>query len=97
MPKINDEEFNRLLAEKKFAEAKALVKSYIDQAWTKEDEGEFYVGLITQYLEMSNKINTAYITELQEAKKDLDRLDKAQSRVHQTLDINKLKEDIDSM
>lgn len=97
MPKINDEEFNRLLADKKFVEAKALVKSYIDQEWTKEDEGELYVSLITQYLEMTNKINTAYIIELQEAKKDLDRLDKAQSRVHQTLDINKIREDINSM
>lgn len=97
MPTIDNEQFDLLLSEGKYEEAKQLLKDFIDSEWTKDDEGEYYVGLIEEYLKMSNAINQAYLDEVAEIEAQLKQLDEIQSDADKNVALNNIRDDIAKM
>jgi|GEM_PF-2135016 len=97
MAKIDNQQFNDLIKQGKLDEAKKLLKEFFAGDWDKSDEGEYYVNLITEYMEMSNTINTAYIQHLQEIKKQLDELDEIKNETDKQHAIGDIKKQIESL
>ncbi len=97
MPNIDNEQFNQLLSEGKFEEAKQLIRDFLNSEWTKDDEGEYYVGLITEYMKMSNAINQAYLEEVAEIEAQLKQLDEIQNDADKNVALNNIRDEISKM
>lgn len=97
MNKLNKGLFDQLIAEKKFTEAKELLRQFFSEEISEVDEGEYYVNLMTEYLEMSNVINRAYIEEMQDIKQNLEVLSEAKQKFHKDFDIDQVRKDISEM
>ncbi len=97
MPNLDNVQFNELLSQGKYDEAKALLKTFINSEWTKEDQGEYYVNLVEEYIELSNNINKAYITELLQIKKSLEELDNIESEVDKSFELKRIRDEISNL
>lgn len=97
MAKIDNQKFNELVKAGKYDEAKQLLKEFFAGEWETVDEGEYYVNLMTEYMEMSNVINTAYIQHLQEIKKQLDELDSIKNEADKQHAIGNIKKQIEDL
>ncbi len=97
MAELNNELFNQLLNEGKYQEAKEILKSFVDSEWTKEDEGAYYVDLVTKYINMSNTINEAYIEELIELKQALEDLDQIQNEADKNTELSRIRDEISKL
>lgn len=53
-----------LLSQRNFAEAKKMVDAVVDQELAPEERGEVYVKIAALYLDITNKINDAYIAQM---------------------------------
>ena len=60
-------DLEKLFAEKKNAEAQALIKELLSERMTSEERGESLVNLAALYLDITNSINGQYAEALTEA------------------------------
>ncbi len=60
-------DLEKLFAEKKNAEAQALIKELLSERMTSEERGESLVNLAALYLDITNSINSQYAEALTEA------------------------------
>ena len=97
MANIDNAKFNELLKQGKIEEAKQLLKDFINSEWTKEDEGEYYVNLISEYIQMSNTINKAYLTEVKHLTEALDKLDDIENESEKNAELGKIRDQINSL
>lgn len=94
---LDTNEFNRLITEKKFDEAKELLRSFFETEMDQNDEGEYYVEMMTEYLEMSNRINAAYIEEMTTMRQQLKQLNEVDVEIKNKVDTGQIRRDIDKL
>ena len=97
MSNLNNDEFNRLIGEKKFDEAKAMLREFFETELNESDEGEYYVTIMAEYLEMSNRINAAYISEMKSIKSRMAELDEIEGEIGKSVDTDQIRKDIESL
>lgn len=97
MPQLDNDQFNQLLNAGRYDEAKALLKGFVDSEWTQKDDGEYYVNLVEEYIEASNMINKAYITELLQIKKSLEALDNIENEADKNFELKRIRDEISGL
>lgn len=97
MKKIDTDTFNQLVDEKKFDEAKELLRDFFEEEMSETDEGEYYVEMMTEYLRMSNLINEAYIAEMQDLKAKLKEVDEIGNKVSEVINLEQIRGDIEKL
>jgi hypothetical protein len=94
MANLDSTKFNQLLSEGKTEEAKQLLRDFIDSEWTKDDDGEYYVGLITEYINKADAINEVYLDELKNISRQLQELDDISNVTEKNAALGKIRDDI---
>lgn len=97
MNELNKEEFDKLIQEKKFTEAEEMLKNYLSQAWTEDEEGEYYVQLMNEYIDLSNIINQSFIEQMKEIKKSLETVEEIEGEVEKQSKIEDIKKKIEGL
>lgn len=61
---VDFEKLEDLIAHKNFVEAKKMIDEVVDKKLSKEEKGAVYVKVASIYLTITNKLNKAYLEQL---------------------------------
>lgn len=97
MKQLNGAEFEQLIAEKRYDEAKAKLREFFEAELSLDEEGEVYVDAMAEYLSVSNAINEAYLADMKDLKAKLTQVDDMSEEVKKSIDADKIRGDIQSL
>ncbi len=88
---IDISKLESLLAEKKYEEVRAIIRSAVAEEIPEKDRGALLTGLSSAYLDISNSINEAYRQALEEAVAGMKALNAAESKIGDKIRIAEVK------
>lgn len=91
---IDINNIQKLLAEKKYDEARALISEISATPLTKEEKGAVLAGMASVYLDISNAISERYYTALNEAIEGLKKVKAAESKMGDTVRMKEIRNNL---
>ncbi|OQB05566.1 MAG: hypothetical protein BWY19_00967 [bacterium ADurb.Bin212] len=97
MSQLDAKAFEQMISEKRYDEAKDMLRQYFDNELGEEEEGEVYVDAMADYLAMSNRINEAYLADMNDLKAKLSQVDNMSEDITKSIDAEKIRGDIQNL
>jgi hypothetical protein len=92
----NVQDIQKLINEKRFDEARALIKSAATQKMTEKEKGAALTGVAAAYMEMTNAINKGYRDALKEAIESVRKLNASESKSKEKLQLAEVRGKLNS-
>lgn len=90
------QDIQKLIDEKKFEEAAALIKAATHEQLSGKQKGELYAGLASVYMKLTNAVNAGYRDALQEAIESAKKLQKVEVGVKEKISLAEVREKLNS-
>lgn len=97
MSQLDSAALEQMISQKRYDEAKEMLRQYFDSELGENEEGEVYVDAMADYLAMSNRINEAYLADMNDLKAKLIQVDDMSEEIKKSIDAEKIRGDIQSL
>lgn len=91
---IDIQQIEKLLAEKKYDEVKALIKEIISAKQSDKEKGDALIDFASVYMDITNAINISYKEALEDAIESIKAANKAENEDVDAADLAKVRGDL---
>jgi hypothetical protein len=93
---FDKKQFQTLMTEKKYEQARIMIKAAMAEKITPEERGGALVDFATLYMDVMNRIRGEYKGALEDAVASLQKLNSAKSTVKDILDLDSVRAKLDN-
>lgn len=91
---IDIQQIEKLLAEKKYDEVKALIKEIVSAKQSDKEKGDALIDFASVYMDITNAINVSYKEALEDAIESIKAVNKSENEDIDAADLAKVRGDL---